>query len=381
MRRWQLLGIMCAAAALLASACTGSAGSTTTAVGASGSVNPASCKGVTLRFIGLAGEDGKAVTKAFQAKYGMKISETNVADWPTAISAIKVGQPYDLMTVPMWYAQRMIAAGIVRPLDTSKLTEWKNIFPGLAKNSLILGKDGTVYGAPIAWGDGPFVYNPKLVAHPPTSVLELLKPQWKNKYVMFNSDAIMDTLALEDGYKNAPLLTKAQFNVVTKQATTLVKNAQAFTTSYQDGTDRLVSGDAAIDITGWEAMVNFAKAKGVPLKYGFYTKDLGGWFDNLGIPTTATHPECALAYINYILQPKNEAALATSLVSGTSNRNAVSSVGQSDKIYNYSHIQSIVTPAQDVVQFPDPVPPNSTPSGIMNFQDWSNAWQNITAGR
>jgi spermidine/putrescine-binding protein len=381
MRRWQLLGLMCAAAALLASACTGSTSSTSAAVGTSGSVNPASCKGVTLRFIGLAGEDGKAVTKAFQAKYGMKISETNVADWPTAISAIKVGQPYDLMTVPMWYAQRMIAAGIVRPLDTSKLTEWKNLFPGLAKNSLILGKDGTVYGAPIAWGDGPFVYNPKLVAHPPTSLLEMLKPQWKGKYVLFNSDGIMDTLALEDGYQKAPLLTKAQFNVVTKQTTTLVKNAQAFMTSYQDGTDRLVSGDAAIAITGWEAMVNFAKAKGVALKYGFYTKDLGGWFDNLGIPTTATHPDCALAYINYILQPKNEAALATSLVSGTSNRNAVSSVGKSDRIYNYSRIESIVTPAQDVGQFPDPVPPNSTPSGIMNFQDWSNAWQNITAGR
>ena len=164
MHRWQLIGITCAAA-LLATACTGSTG-TTSAVGASGSANPASCKGVTLRFIGLAGEDGKAVTKAFQAKYHMKISETNVADWPTAISAIKVGQPYDLMTVPMWYAQRMIAARVVRPLDTSKLTEWSNLFPGLAKNSLILGKSGTVYGAPIAWGDGPFVYNPKLVSIP-----------------------------------------------------------------------------------------------------------------------------------------------------------------------------------------------------------------------
>ena len=379
MRRWQLIGITCAAVALLASACTGTQARRRRSD--LGSVNPASCKGVTLRFIGLAGEDGKAVTKAFQAKYDMKISETNVADWPTAISAIKVGQPYDLMTVPMWYAQRMIAAGIVRPLDTSKLTEWKNLFPGLAKNSLILGKSGTVYGAPIAWGDGPFVYNPKLVSNPPTSLLELLKPQWRHKYVLFNSNAIMDTLALEDGYKSAPLLTKAQFNVVTNQATTLVKNAQAFTSTYQDGTDRLVSGDAAIDISGWEAMVNFAKAKGVALKYGFYKADLGGWFDNLGIPMTATHAACALAYINYILQSKNEAALATSLVSGTSNRNAVSSVGKSDKIYNYSAIEHIVTPQQDLVQFPDPAPPNSAPSGMMNFQDWSNAWQNITAGR
>jgi putative spermidine/putrescine transport system substrate-binding protein len=379
MRRWVVIGITCAAA-LLATACTGSTGNTT-AVGTSGAVNPASCKGVTLRFIGLAGEDGKAVTKAFQAKYHMKISETNVADWPTAISAIKVGQPYDLMTVPMWYAQRMIAARVVRPLDTSKLTEWNNLFPGLSKNSLILGKNGTVYGAPIAWGDGPFVYNPKLVSNPPTSLLELLKPQWKKKYVLFNADSVMDMLALEDGYKNAPLLTKSQFDVVTKQATTLVNNAQAFTTSYQDGTDRLVSGDAAIDITGWEAMVNFAAAKGTALKYGFYKADLSGWFDNLGIPVTATHADCALAYINYILQPKNEAALATSLVSGTSNREAVSSLGKSDKIYNYSSVEHTVSPQQNLVQFPNPTPPNKTPAGIMNFQDWANAWQNITAGR
>jgi putative spermidine/putrescine transport system substrate-binding protein len=379
MRRWVVLGMTCAVA-LLATACTGSTGNTT-AVGTSGSVNPASCKGVTLRFIGLAGEDGKAVTKAFQAKYHMKISENNVADWPTAISAIKVGQPYDLMTVPMWYAQRMIAARVVRPLDTSKLTEWNNLYPGLSKNSLISGKNGTVYGAPIAWGDGPFVYNPKLVSNPPTSLLDLLKPQWKKKYVLFNSDAVMDMLALEDGYKSAPLLTKSQFDVVTKQATTLVNNAQAFTTSYQDGTDRLVSGDTAIDVTGWEAMVNFAAAKGTVLKYGFYKADLGGWFDNLGIPVTATHADCALAYINYILQPKNEAALATALVSGTSNPKAVPSLGKSDRIYNYSTVEHTVSAQQNLVQFPDPTPPNKTADGIMNFQDWANAWQNITAGR
>lgn len=381
MRRWGLLGITCAAG-LLATACAGSTGTgNVAAVGASGPPNPASCKGVTLRFIGLAGEDGKAVSKAFQTKYHMTISENNVSDWPTAISAIKVGQPYDLMTVPMWYAQRMIAADVVRPLQVSRLTQWKNIFPGLAKNSLIAGKDGTVYGAPIAWGDGPFVYNPKLVSNPPTSLLELLKPQWRGKYVLFNSNAVMDMLALEDGYKDAPLLTKSQFNVVVKQSTTLVKNAQAFTTTYQDGTDRLASGDVAIDISGWEAMLNFAKAKGVTLKYGFYKADRSGWFDSLGIPTTAAHPECALAYIDYLLQPKNEAALATSLVSGTSNRDAVSLVGKSDQIYNYSSVDHIVTPAENLIQFPNPSPPNQTSPGVMNFQDWSNAWQNITAGR
>jgi spermidine/putrescine-binding protein len=378
--RLRLLGIVCLTT-LLAAACGTTNAPTTSAVGTASAINPASCQGVTLRFLGLAGEDGKAVTTAFQAKYHMKISETNVADWPSAISAIKVGQPYDLMTVPMWYAQRMIAAGIVRPLDVARLADWKNLFPGVAKNSLILGRSGTVYGAPIGWGDGPFVYNPSRVSNPPTSALELLKPQWKHKYVLFNSNAIMDLLALEDGYQAAPLLTKAQFDVVVAQTRTLVRNAQAFTTSYQDGTDRLVSGDAAIDMTGWEAMLNFAKPKGVTLKYGFYKNDLGGWFDSLGIPTTAAHAECALAYINYLLQPKVEASLATSLVSGTTNAKAVPYVAKSDQIYNYAQIEHVVTPTQNLAQFPNPTPPNTTPSGIMNFQDWANAWQNITAGR
>jgi len=374
--RSRLIGIACSTA-LLVAACAGSQNGTTKAVAA---LSAASCKGVTLRFLGLAGEDGKAVTAAFQQKYHMKIAETNVADWPTAISAIKVGQPYDLMTVPMWYAQRMIAAGIVRPLDTARLTAWKDLFIGVSKNSLIQGKDGTVYGAPIGWGDGPFVYNPKLVSHPPTSALELLKPQWKHKFVLFNSNAIMDLLALEDGYTKAPLLTRAQFNVVVAQTRQLVANAQAFTTSYQDGTDRLVAGDVPIDMTGWEAMLNFAKAKGVTLRYGFYKKDLGGWFDSLGIPVTAAHPACALAYINYVLQPKVEAALATSISSGTTNSKAVPYLGKSDRIYNYSLVEHIVTPAQDLIQFPNPTPPNNTPKGIMNFQDWNNAWQSITAG-
>jgi len=379
MRCWRLVGIL-GVTALLASACASSKGSSA-AVGTTAAINPASCNGVTLRFLGLAGEDGKAVTKAFQAKYHMKISETNVTDWPTAISAIKVGQPYDLMTVPMWYAQRMIAANIVRPLDTARLTDWPDLFPGVAKNSLIQGKNGDVYGAPIAWGDGPFVYNPGQIPNPPTSALALTQPQWKNKFVLFNSNAIMDVLAVEDGYKNAPLLTAAQFKVVTAQTRKLVANAQAFTSSYQDGTDRLVSGDVPIDMSGWEAMVNFAKAKGKTLKYGFYKDYRGGWFDNLGIPTTSAHPECALAYINYVLHPKIEAALATSLISGTTNAKSVGLVGKSDQIYDYTPVKRVVSPAENLVEFPDPTPPDSTASGIMNFQDWANAWQSITAGQ
>jgi spermidine/putrescine-binding protein len=387
MRRWLTVRVQMVAAlsltGLLAAAC-GSGGPPSGAAGVvSSAPNPASCKGVTLHFIGLAGEDGKQISKSFQKKYNMKIVENNVADWGDSISAIKIGQPYDLMTVPMWYAQRMIAAGVVRPLDTARLSNWKNMFPGVARNSLIQA-NGKTYGAPIGWGDGPYVYNPKLVSAStlPKTILDLLKPVWNKRYVLFNSDSNLSLIAIADGYTkdSGTLLTKAQFARVEQQGKELVSHAQAFTTSYQDGTDRLVSGDAALDVGGWEAMLNFAKAKGATLKYGFFSDYLGGWFDSLGIPVTATHPQCALAYINYILTPKVEASLATSLVSGTTNRLSVPYIGKGDRIYNYKTVDHIVTPAADITTFPDPTPPNNVPKGYATLQDWTNAWQNISAG-
>lgn len=341
------------------------------------------CNGVTLHFIGLAGEDGKPVSQAFQKAHNMKIVEDNVSDWGDSISAIKIGQTYDLMTVPMWYAQRMIAAGVVHPLDVSALSNWGDLYSGVAQNSLIRS-GGKVYGAPIAWGDGPYVYNPKLVpaSKLPKTMLDLLQPFWNKKYIMFNSDAVLAELAVADGYTadSGTLLTDAQFNRVVSQGKELVDHAEAFTTSYQDGTDRLVSGDAAIDITAWEAMVDFGKAKGATLKFGFFNDYLGGWFDSLGIPATAAHAACSLAYINYLLSPKEEAALATYLVSGTTNKLSVPYLGKSDQIYDYSKVSQPISASQDIATFPDPEPPATVPHGYASLSDWNKAWQNITAG-
>lgn len=366
---------------LLAAACSTSNSTTNNVVAAA--PNPASCKGVTLHFIGFPGEDGKQISGAFQQKYHMKIAENTSADNDQMIAAIKIGQPYDLMSVPMWYAQRMIAADTLRPIDTSVLPQWKNMFPGVAKNSLIEA-GGNTYGVPVGWGDGPYVYNPKLVAPNmlPKTILDLLNPYWNKRYILFNSSSNLSLIALADGYTAASgtSLTKAQFAKVTQQGKELVQHAEAFTTSYSDGTDRLVSGDAALDVGGWEAMVNFAKAKGVALKYGFFGDYLGGWFDSLGIPATATHSQCALAYISWLMMPKNEAALASYIVSGTTNSLSVPYLAKSDRIYDYSRVDHIVTPTQDVTTFPDPTPGNTVPAGDATLQDWNNAWLQISAG-
>ena len=66
------------------------------------------------------------------------------------IAALRVGQTYDLGTVPYHQAQRMIAADVMQPIDTDRLENWDSLVAGLADADSLRGPDGEVYGVPLA---------------------------------------------------------------------------------------------------------------------------------------------------------------------------------------------------------------------------------------
>ena len=72
----------------------------------------------------------------------------------------------------------MISAKIFQPIPTERLTNWKSLYPAFSESPLLRGDDGKVYGVPIAWGDSPYAYVPSRVDNPPTSILDLAKPEW-----------------------------------------------------------------------------------------------------------------------------------------------------------------------------------------------------------
>ncbi len=100
------------------SASTAAAGtSTATETTAAAPVSADACKGKSLNFIGLAGEEGEKELKDWRAAQDMQLKVNNNADWGQLIGAIKVGQPYDLNTIPVLEGQRMI-----KPASSSRST-------------------------------------------------------------------------------------------------------------------------------------------------------------------------------------------------------------------------------------------------------------------
>jgi spermidine/putrescine transport system substrate-binding protein len=249
--------------------------------------------------------------------------------------------------------------------------------PALRESPAVRGDDGKVYGVPIIWGDGPYVYAPDRVDTPPTSIMELLKPEWKGRYTMFDDPGLPFFMIADAMGFDPPNLTKEQFDQVKPKVQELVDNAAAFQASYQDASDRMVAGDVDLAIGGWEAMLGFAKEKGATLDYKFFDESKGGgYFDAMAIPKTAENPECSLAYIDELISPKANAALATNLTSGAANADSVPLLGKSAQVYDYD----LVSKPTGGIDFVAYYPPEKAKAGYASLKDWQDAWAEIKAG-
>lgn len=333
-------------------------------------------QGVTLDFIGIPGEEGQVELEAWRAENGVTLAATPFGSWDEVFAKLRT-DTFDLALVANPYVSLWGQAGILTPLDLSRLSHWNDMFPALREGDFLRDDAGNVYAVPIAWGDGPFVYAPDRVATPPVSITELLDPAWQGRLTTFDDPIlIFHQLAVAKGYPS-PTMTRDQLAEIKEEARTLVGNLRTFTGTYQDATDLLVRGEIDLAIGGWEAMIGWAADQDVTLDFDFFAESNGGgWCDSLAIPSNAVDVDAAYAYIDQMISPAVNAQIATNLVSGTVNSLAVDMVDPAALIYDYSKVESTTDP----VRFEAWTPPLEAEGDIATKQDWDDAWAEIRAG-
>jgi spermidine/putrescine transport system substrate-binding protein len=348
----------------------------TTALVSGGALAQGEFQGVTLDFIGLDGEDGQVELEQWRNEQGITLAKTPFSSWDETFAKLKT-DVFDVALVANPYVSLWGEAGVLQPLDLSRLSNWNDLFPALRDGDFLRDEAGNVYAVPIAWGDGPFVYAPDRVPEPPKSFMELLDPAWKGRITTFDDPIlIFHQIAVAKGYPS-PNLTQEQLADVKETAKGLVANLRTFTGGYQDATDLLVRGEVDLAIGGWEAMVNWAKEKGTTLDFAFFDEtNGGGWADSLAIPVNAEDVDAAYAYIDQMISPEINAQIATNLISGTVNSKSVEMVDPSALIYDYSIVEDGTNP----IKFEVWTPPLEAEGDIATKQDWDDAWAEIRAG-
>ena len=328
--------------------------------------------GATLDIISLDGEDGQNELEAWRAERDITLAKVPFASWDETFAKLKT-DVFDIALVANPYVTLWGEAGVLTPLDLSKLPNWENVYPAFREGDFIRGTDGSVYAVPIAWGDGPFIYHPERVAEVPTTILELTDPAWNGRLVTWDDPILLfHTIGTELGY-DSPNMTLDELAQVKTEAAKIVDNLVAFNAGYEDAKDLLVRGEADLAIGGWEAMVQWAADDGETLDFAFFDGFAGGWADSLAIPANAEDVDAAYAYINEMISPETNALIASNLLSGATNSQATPMVDPAALMYDYS----IVEDAENPIQFEIFNPPLEADEGIATKTDWDEAWAEI----
>src|SRR5215203_1533945 len=95
------------------------------------------------------------------------------------------GTTYDMVSASSDLPQRLYDAGLLMEIDTSKLTNYPDLYEQFQRPSYITF-DEKLYGVNFSWGPTLMLYNPDEVAEPPTSWNAMLDEQYSGKITTQN---------------------------------------------------------------------------------------------------------------------------------------------------------------------------------------------------
>ncbi|NWD77935.1 extracellular solute-binding protein [Pseudomonas gingeri] len=274
----------------------------------------------------------------FTAETGIKVIY-DIMDGSETLEAKMMagGSGYDLIFPGDTVGERLMRAGSLQPLDTSKLSALNDIEPGLLKlrRQYTYSNKATV---PYTWGTIGLTYNAeqinKRLPDAPVKSLDLLfKPELAAKFAdcgISLIDSPDEVLAVVLNYLGRdPRSAKPQDLAA---ASELLLKLRPYIRKFQSQpvTD-LVNGDICLSLGYSGDMTQAQRAtdaagKKTTFQYHIPREGTTVWMDTMAIPVDAKHPEYAYAFINFVMRPENMAAISNFTGYPTSNAKARSAV-------------------------------------------------------
>ncbi len=245
------------------------------------------------------------------------------------------GSGYDIVVPTSNYMAKQIQAGIYQKLDKSKLPNLANLDPVLMQK-ISDADPGNQYGVPWAWGTDGFGYNVQAVKkvlgeNAPVDGWSLIfDPANVSKLKSCGVsllDSADDVFAATLQYMGKDTNSKNPGDY--QAAYEVLKKIRPYITQFSSSgyIDDLANNDVCVAF-GWSGDVGVARRRAQDAKRSYeirYTNPKEGgivWFDVMGIPKDAPHPEAALKWINYIQDPKVNAAITNEVFYPTANKAA-----------------------------------------------------------
>jgi len=264
----------------------------------------------------------------------VKVKIGNTSD--EMVTLMRSGQ-YDGVSASGDATLRLIAGGDVAPVNTELIPNYADVFDAL-KDQPWNTVDGQAYGVPHGRGANLLMWRDDKVSPAPDSwgaVFDENSP-YKGKVTAYDNPIYIADAALylkatqpDLGIDNVYELDDKQFTA----AVDLLKKQRGiigeYWSDYTKEQAAFTSGDSVIGTT-WQVIANLLEADKVPIKTILPKEGATGWSDTWMIASKAKNPNCMYMWMNHIISPKANAAVAEWFGEAPSNKKACAETANKD---------------------------------------------------
>ena len=193
-----------------------------------------------------AGYEEPSFHPKYVEKHGDSPTFTFFGDEDEAFEKMRSGFKTDLAHPCSQSVVKWREAGLLQPLDTSKIAGWNDILPGLmAMKDLATTADGTVWFMPWDWGNTALTFNTEKIGEADVaSVKAFADPKFKDRVSI--GDNVDDAYALASlaiGLKDWTQMTDAQFQEASAFLREVHKNVRIYWTDNTEIVQAMSGGE------------------------------------------------------------------------------------------------------------------------------------------
>lgn len=260
-------------------------------------------EGVTLNvynwglYISDGSDDSVDVLEAFEELTGIDVNYTTYDTNESLYAKLKSGgADYDVIVPSDYMIGKMIAEGMLEPLDYSNIPNAANI--GESYRGLDFDP-GDAYSVPYTWGMVGLVYNTAMVEEAPTSWDALWDERYHGSVLMFNNSRDAFAIAAK---KLGMSLNPTSTEEIDRIAEELKKQKSVVQAYVMDEIfDKMEGGEAALaPYYAGDAITMISENP--DLAFVFPTEGTNYFVDSLCIPAGCKNKEAAEMFINYMCE-------------------------------------------------------------------------------
>jgi putative spermidine/putrescine transport system substrate-binding protein len=266
-------------------------------------------------------EDGSTDPKVdwvtdFEKETGCQVNTKigNTSD--EMVQLMRTGQ-YDAVSASGDATTRLIEGGDVVPVNTDLIPNYEDVFDAL-KNQDFNSVDGQMYGVPHGRGSNLLMYDPNEVKPAPTSwdVVFDRASEYSGQVTAYDNPIYIADAALylrehnpELGITDPYELDQEQFDAAIELLKEQNEHIGEYWSDYTKEIQAFANGDSSVGTT-WQVIVNLLNADGEPEEVVLPDEGATGWSDTWMISSEAANPNCAYEWLNHIISPEANAAVA-----------------------------------------------------------------------